>query len=176
MHIISYSFIILKHIRKAIDAESLIVISFGTNGMVINVKNKSIGWLMWFCRVNLLEEYPFFRNPFHKSIPQLSYKNNADNSNYPHKNNADNSIKIAFTNSELPKIIYTFFFYERPLIKTLKRRMSVLGREWPLTAPWKLSALSWNCVHKFRSLVPMQIIAATKKCGLFWPRSDFTTK
>ena len=29
--------------------------------------------------------------------------------NYPHKNNADNSIKIAFTNSELPKIIHTLF-------------------------------------------------------------------
>ena len=29
--------------------------------------------------------------------------------NYPHKNNADNSIKIAFTNSELPKIIRTLF-------------------------------------------------------------------
>ena len=29
--------------------------------------------------------------------------------NYPHTNNADNSIKIAFTNSELPKIICTLF-------------------------------------------------------------------
>ena len=28
---------------------------------------------------------------------------------YPHKNNADNSIKIAFTNSELPKVIRTLF-------------------------------------------------------------------
>ena len=25
-----------------------------------------------------------------------------------------------------------------------------LKKRWPLTAPWKLSALFWNCVHKFR--------------------------
>ena len=24
------------------------------------------------------------------------------------------------------------------------------GKRWPLTAPWKWSALFWNCVHKFR--------------------------
>ena len=39
-----------------------------------------------------------FNNPFTKTSP-----------NYPHKNNADNSIKIAFTNSERPKIIRTLF-------------------------------------------------------------------
>ena len=29
---------------------------------------------------------------------------------------------------------------------------------------------------QIRSLVPMRIIAASKKCGLFWSRFDFTTK
>ena len=51
--------------------------------------------------------YPFHKNktvvkkdntPFTKTSPS-----------YPHKNNAANSIKIAFTNSELLKIIHTLF-------------------------------------------------------------------
>ena len=61
--------------------------------------------------------------------------------------NADNSIKIAFTNSELPKIICTLFtsaHFKKNLEKTDERA----GKGWPLTAPWKLSALFWNCVHK----------------------------
>ena len=68
--------------------------------------------------------------------------------NYLHiKNNADNSIKITITNSELPKMIRTLFTSAHQK-KNLKRRMSVRGKGWPLTAPWKLSALFWNCVHK----------------------------
>ena len=27
--------------------------------------------------------------------------------------------------------------------------MGVRGKRWSLTAPWKLSALFWNCIHKF---------------------------
>ena len=46
--------------------------------------------------------------------------------NYPHKNNVDNSIKIVFTNSELPKIIRTLFTSAHKK-NTLKRRMSVGG-------------------------------------------------
>ena len=41
--------------------------------------------------------------------------------NYPHKNNADNSIKIVFTNSELPKIIHTFFL-RVPIKKRNKKK------------------------------------------------------
>ena len=58
-----------------------------------------------------------YNTPFTKTSP-----------NYPHKNNADNSIKIAFTNSELPKIICTLFTSAHYKKKTLKRRMSMRGR------------------------------------------------
>ena len=76
--------------------------------------------------------------------------------NYPHKNNADNSIKIAFTNSEVPKII-PHFIYEHPLKNTLKRQMSMWGRGdlWPRLG---------NCPHylvlrsQFQSLVPMRLL------------------
>ena len=68
--------------------------------------------------------------------------------NYPHKNYADNSIKLALTISEHPKIIH--FFYERPLKKILEKTDEREGKRWPLTAPWKLSASFWNCIHKFR--------------------------
>ena len=40
----------------------------------------------------------YSNTPFTKTSP-----------NYLHKNNVDNSMKIAFTNSELPKIIRTLF-------------------------------------------------------------------
>ena len=68
--------------------------------------------------------------------------------NYPHKNYVDNSVKIAFTNSGHSKIIH--FFYKRPLKKNLEKTDEREGKSWPLTAPLKLSALFWNCVHKFR--------------------------
>ena len=54
------------------------------------------------CLHNLVPFYLIY--PFHKSIPQL----------FAFKNYADISIKIAFTNSEHPKIIRTCLFYERP--------------------------------------------------------------
>ena len=106
--------------------------------------------------------------PFHKNIPQLS----------AFKNNADNSIKIAFTNSELSKIIRTLVTSGHQK-HTLKRRMSMRGRGdlWPRLG---------NCPHYFGiaftnpksgpDVAIMRIVAASKKCGLLCSRSDFTTK
>ena len=88
--------------------------------------------------------------------------------NYPHKNNADNSIKIAFTNSKLPKIIRTLVTSGH-LKKYLEETDERAGKGWHLTAPWKLSALFWNCVHKSGpDAAIMRIIAASKKYGLLW--------
>ena len=79
--------------------------------------------------------HELFHAPFTKTSP-----------NYPHKNNADNSIKIAFTNSELPKIIRTLFTSAHKK-NNLEKMDECAGKGRPLTAPWKLSALFWNCVH-----------------------------
>ena len=57
-------------------------------------------------------------------------------------------IKIAFTNSELPKIIHTLYMSAHWRKKNLDKTDEHAGKGWPLTAPWKLSALFWNCVHK----------------------------
>ena len=87
--------------------------------------------------------------------------------NYLHKNYADNSIKIVFTNSEHPKIIRTFFFLERPL-KKFEKTDEREGKRWPLTAPWKLSALFGIAFTNSESnpdAAIMRIIAASKKCG-----------
>ena len=45
---------------------------------------------------------------------------------YLNKNNADNSIKIAFTNSEVPKIIHTFL--GAPIKKTLEKTDERVGK------------------------------------------------
>ena len=63
--------------------------------------------------------------------------------NYLHKNNADNSIKNC-----IHKLLTS-----GQKKKPRKDRWACGGKGWPLTAPWKLPALFWNCIHKFRSLV-----------------------
>ena len=62
-------------------------------GFSLKMSTSDTSWQLDFEAILGLNQYPF-----HKNIPH-----------YPHKNNADNSIKIAFTNSELPKIIRTLF-------------------------------------------------------------------
>ena len=65
------------------------------------------------------------------------------------------------------------------LKKKLEKTDERTGKGWPLTAPLKLSALLWNCFTNPKSGPDadiMRIIAASKKCGLFWSRFDSTTK
>ena len=91
--------------------------------------------------------------------------------NYPHKNYADNSIKIVFTNSELPKIIGTSFtsaHYKKKLEKTDEPE----GKKVTFDRTLEIIRI----ILELRSQIPksapdadtMRIIAASKKCGLFW--------
>ena len=96
--------------------------------------------------------------------------------NYPLKNNADNSIKIAFTNSELPKIIRTLFTSAPP--KKPWKDGWACGKGVTFDRASEIVRIILELRSQIRSLVPMRlrIIAASKKCGLLWSRSDFTTK
>ena len=75
--------------------------------------NMQMSELMMSSPQNFRQDLKETDTPFTKTSP-----------NYPHKNNADNSIKIAFTNSELPKIIRALFtsgHYKKNLEKTDER-------------------------------------------------------
>ena len=77
--------------------------------------------------------------------------------NYPHKNNADNSIKIAFTNSELPKN-NLHFIYERPFKKkTLKRRMRC-GEGVIFDRALKIVRIILELRSQIQSLVPVRLL------------------
>ena len=109
--------------------------------------------------------------PFTKTFP-----------NYPHKNNADNSIKIAFTNSGLPKIIRTLFtngHLKKNLEKTDERAggKGTMGDLWPRLGNYPhYFGIAFTNPESGPDADIMRIIAASKKCGLFWFRLDFTTK
>ena len=95
----------------------LICIKFNTlNLLRLHFHYNKSEWSQW-----ALNTAQLTITPFTKTSP-----------NYPHKNNADNSITIAFTNSELPKIIRTLFTSAH-WKKTLKKRMNMRGRGdlWP---------------------------------------------
>ena len=100
----------------------------------------------WVQLCNFHTQITNVRYPFHKNIPQL----------YLHKNNADNSIKIAFTNSELPKIICTLFTSGHKNKQTnLKRRMSVRGRGDFLS---EIVRIILELRSQIRSLVLMRLV------------------
>ena len=96
------------------------------------------------------------------------------------KNNADNSIKIVFTDSELRK--YKSALILRVPIKKKKPRKDGWACRKTVTFDRTLEII--RNILELRSQIPksgpdadiMRIIAALKKCGLFWSPFFFTTK
>ena len=77
--------------------------------------------LLCFSFCTSMQTFECNYTPFTKASP-----------NYPHKYNADNSIKIAFTNSELLKIIHTFL--RAPILKNPRKDGWACGGKgdiWP---------------------------------------------
>ena len=116
--------------------------------------------------------YPKSNTPFTKASP-----------NYPHYSNADNSMKITFTNSEVPKIIHTF---SGAAIKKKILQPNNTGDHGPhLGNNLHYFGIAFtNSYVELRSQIPksaldadtMRMIAASKKCRIFCYRSYFTTK
>ena len=50
------------------------------------------------------------------------------------------------------------------------------GKEVTFDRTWEIICIILELHSQIPSLVQMRIIAASKKCGLFWSRSDFSTK
>ena len=79
--------------------------------------------------------------------------------NYPHKNNADNSIKIAFTKSKFPKIIYTLFTsgHKKKKKKTWKDGWAC-GEGVTFDRALEIVCIILELRSQIRSLVPMRLL------------------
>ena len=92
----------------------------------------------------------------------------------------DNSIKTAFTNSELPKIICTFFTSAQKKKKPQKDGWACGGKKATFDRTLEIIRIILELRSQILKSAPdadiMRIIAASKKCGLFWSNSCFTTK
>ena len=97
--------------------------------------------------------------------------------NYPHLRIMwiYNSIKIAFTNSELPKIIHTFFIPWKD-----GWACAVQGKNVTFGRTLEIICIILEVLSQIPKSAPdadiMRIIAALKKCGLFWSHSNIMTE